>query len=408
MKKLLALALSLLLALSVVPAFAEETVTLRFQRIGNDEAEANYWKKVIAGFEAENPGIHVEYDDAAIGEAMETKLNTLFAAGSGPDIIGHGILSVANRVEMGHYQAIDEYFETWEGKDDILPSVLANGTYKDHIYGLGYSVTPYVFAYRIDLLEAAGYSEPPKTWDELAEMARALTVKDDSGAITQSGFCFPMKGGNMVEYDVFVFGNGGRFMDDASNPTLGTPEQVEALNFLAGLLPDVNIPYDNNEVNPFLKGMAAMTLINNVALRPMLADEAYAGKVGIAVPPNNGVEGTFSGCNMLFIGRDCTHTDEAFKFIAYALNPENTLKRAEQLNIPVTLASLSEQFEAMDPLNAVRSACVAAGTGMPRATWSTSFQKLRNELVQSVLFDGADAQEALDHAQQELLFEMEG
>ena len=407
MKKLTAALLAALLLLSASAALADTELT--FLRIGTDAAERDYWTWVIEDFESQNPGVTVAYDEAAIGSDMDTKLNTLFAAGCGPDVIGHGILSVAQRVEMNQYLPIDSYFDAWEGKDDLLPSVLANGTYKEHVYGLGYSVTPYVFAYRKDLLDEAGL-KVPETWDELAEAARALTQKDENGNVTFSGFCFPMTGGNLVELDVFVFGNGGRWMDDASNPTMTGEEKVEALNFLKGLLPDVNMTYSSSETNPFVKGMAAMTLINNVALNAMWTDPAYEGKVGIALPPSNEghAQATFSGCNMLFIGTDSAHPDEAFSFIRHVLSPESTLKRAEMTSIPVTLGSLSEQYAQMDPWNQARLACVAAGTGMPRATWATQFQTIRNNLVQSVLFGEDEPEAALEQAETDLLFEIEG
>lgn len=407
MKKLTAALLAALLLLSASAALAD--TELSFLRIGTDAAERDYWTWVIEDFESQNPGVTVAYDEAAIGSDMDTKLNTLFAAGCGPDVIGHGILSVAQRVEMNQYLPIDSYFDAWEGKDDLLPSVLANGTYKDHVYGLGYSVTPYVFAYRKDLLDEAGL-KVPQTWDELAETARALTQKDENGNVTFSGFCFPMTGGNLVELDVFVFGNGGRWMDDASNPTMTGEEKVEALSFLKGLLPDVNMTYSSSETNPFVKGMAAMTLINNVALNAMWTDPEYEGKVGIALPPSNEghAQATFSGCNMLFIGADSAHPDEAFSFIRHVLSPESTLKRAEMTSIPVTLGSLSEQYAQMDPWNQARLDCVAGGTGMPRATWATQFQTIRNNLVQSVLFGEDEPEAALEQAEADLLFEIEG
>ena len=408
MKKFFTIMLAWMLALSCLSVVAENdaTIELTFQRIGSDAAEHEYWNWVIEAFEAENPGIKILYDDAAIGADMDTKLNTLFAAGDGPDLIGHGILSVASRVEQGHYQCIDSYFDAWEGKDNLMPSVLANGTYKGHVYGIGYSTTPYVFAYRIDLLEEAGLSVPT-TWEELAETARALTQKNEKGEITFSGFCFPSAGGNLVELDVFVFGNGGTYMDSDSNPTLTGDEKIEAIEFLQDLLPDVNIAYSNNE-NPFVKGQAAMTLINNVALTSMMAEGSeYAGKVGIALPPNNGTAATFSGCNMLFIGRDCENPDAAWSFISFVMSEESTLTRAEMCNIPVTLSSLKDAFVEMDPWNSVRVACVENGIGMPCAVWSTNFQTVRNELVQNVLFGDMDAATALEEAQKTLEFEMD-
>lgn len=407
MKKLIAVVLTLALLLSATVALAD--TELSFLRIGTDAAERDYWNWVIEDFESKNPGVTIAYDEAAIGSDMDTKLNTLFAAACGPDVIGHGILSVAQRVEMGQYQAIDAYFDAWEGKDDLLPSVLANGTYKEHVYGLGYSVTPYVFAYRKDLLDEAGL-KVPTTWQELADTARALTQKDEHGEVTFSGFCFPTTGGNLVELDVFVFGNGGAWMDEVSNPTMTGEEKVEALSYLKELLPDVNMTYSSSETNPFVKGLAAMTLINNVGLTTMMSDPEYEGKLGIALPPANEghQQATFSGCNMLFIGGDSTHQDEAFSFISHVLSGESTLKRAEMTSIPVTLASLSEQYAQMDPWNQARLDCVANGTGMPRATWATQFQTIRNNLVQSVLFGEDEPEAALTQAQDDLLFEIDG
>ena len=407
MKKLLAILVALTLALAGISAVAEEEkVTLSFLRIGNDEAERAFWQWAIEAFEKENADVRIAYEEAPIGESMDTVLNTRFASGEGVDLIGHGILSVAQRVEANQYMAIDEYFDSWEGKDDIMPSVLANGTYNGHVYGLGYSVTPYVFAYRSDLLEEAGIAVPT-TWDELADAARELTKKNESGEVEFAGFCYPQTGGNLVELDVFVYGNGGQYIVDGE-PVFADNEAVAgALSFLRELIPDVSLTYSSSEVNPFVSGSAAMTLINNAALTTMLKNPEYEGKVGIALPPNNGTEATFSGCNMLFMGRDCADKDAAWRFIEFVMTEESTLKRAEMCNIPVTLSSLSDEFVAMDPWNSVRIDCVEHGIGMPRAVWSPSFQTIRNELVQNVLFGDVDAETALKDAQEKLEFELD-
>ena len=408
MKKLLAILVALTLALAGISAVAEEEkVTLSFLRIGNDEAERAFWQWAIEAFEKENADVRIAYEEAPIGESMDTVLNTRFASGEGVDLIGHGILSVAQRVEANQYMAIDEYFDSWEGKDDIMPSVLANGTYNGHVYGLGYSVTPYVFAYRSDLLEEAGIAVPT-TWDELADAARELTKKNESGEVEFAGFCYPQTGGNLVELDVFVYGNGGKYIVDGE-PVFADNEAVAgALSFLRELIPDVSLTYSSSEVNPFVSGSAAMTLINNAALTTMLKNPEYEGKVGIALPPNNGVKASFCGCNMLFIGTKCQNPDAAFRFISFVLSKEATLKRAEMVKIPVTRTSLVEAYAAMDPMNLARSECVTYGTGMPRVTWSTGFQAVRNELSQNVVFGDMDIAEALNKAQTDIEFRING
>ena len=413
MKKPIAIMLSMLILLGIAGCSSNAPgqttaptgkVTLKFVRIGNDQAEADYWKGMIARFQVQNPDITIEYDEAAIGEPMETKLNSLFSAGLGPDIIGHGIMSVAARVEAGNYQPVTKSFEAWQGKDDILPSLLANGTYKDEVYGLAYSSTPFVFAYRKDLFKAAGMDpeKAPKTWAELRQAAEKLTQKDAAGNITQSGFSFPKAAGNFVEFDTLVFGNGGRFFDDAGKPTLNTPDKAEVFTFLTGFIGNVTIPFDSKEVNPFVSGKAAMTLINNVALTPMLKNPEYKDKVGIALPPSNKEPATFCGCNMLFVGGTSKHPAEAFKFIAFALSAEEVLNRARDLSIPVSLQSQVEAFNKMDPMNAVRAECVAKGIGMPRTTWAATFQTIRNNMVQQVLYAKVTPEQALKDAQKQL------
>ena len=409
MKRILLLTLILFL---ILPAFltgcaqpaADSRVTLKFVRIGNDAAEATYWKRLIVDFTAKNPDIVVEYDDAAIGEPMETKLNSMFSAGLGPDIIGHGIMSVAARAAAGNYRPVTAAFNAWEGKDDIMPSVLANGTYKGEVYGLAYSTTPFLFAYRKDLFAAAGLDpeKPPQNWAELKAYAEQLTVKDDNGRVTQSGFAFPKTAGNFVEFDTLVFGNGGLFYDAAGKPTLNTADKIETLEYLASFVNEVGIPFNSNEINPFVAGTAAMTLINNVALTPMLKNADYTGKIGIAVPPSNKQPATFSGCNMLFIGGDCKYPEQAFTFISFALTKEEVLTRAKELNIPVTRQSQVAAFIALDPMNAVRAECVAKGVGMPRTTWAAAFQTIRNDLVQQVLYGKASAADAVAAAQKKL------
>ena len=401
------LAVALVLTCGACSNKSSDVVELNFLRLGNDDAEKQFWLQVIESYEATHKNVKINYDDAAIGDAMDVKLTNDFTANSGPDIIGHGILSVASRVEAKHYLPITEFYENWEGKEDLMGALVDLGTYNGEIYGLAYQPTPYVFAYRTDLLEQAGFDGPPTTWAELEEYARALTVKDGD-RIVQAGLAFPSAGGNMVEFDIFAFSNGGRFADENGNSVFDSEENLEALEYLSGLINDVSIPYNNNETNPFMVGNAAMTFIDNVKLTPMFNDPEYKDKIAIAMPPAN--EGkdpmTFSGCRLLFIGKDCKNQEAAFDFISYALSSDIVMKRAKDLNVPVVLNSLLDEYAGMNEFNDVRAECVANGIGMPIVTWSSSFQAVRNEMLQAVL-SGEDPATALQNASAKLLTEIE-
>ena len=406
MKFLKSALLILLIAAMVLPFSAcsgsSDKIELNFQRLGNDEAEKQFWLEVIAEYESTHENVKINYDDAAIGDAMDIKLTSGFTSNSGPDIIGHGLLSIASRAEAGQYLPITEYYNNWADKADLMKGLVEQGSYKGELYGIAYMPTPYVFAYRTDLLKEAGYDRPPETWDELVEYAKKLTVVED-GRIVRAGFAFPTSGGNMVEYDMLAFSNGGTMADANGNPTLNSEANVEALDYLTSFISEVSIPYNNNETNPFMVGNAAMTFIDNVKLSPMFSDPEYKDKIAIAMPPHNDGQPsmTFSGCRFLFIGKDCKNPEAAFDFIAFAASKSVVLKRCQDLTVPVVLNSLVGDYASMGEYNDVRAQCVANGIGMPVTTWSTMFQTVRNELVQEAM-NGGDPRTVLNNAQEKL------
>ncbi|HSN75871.1 MAG TPA: extracellular solute-binding protein [Anaerolineae bacterium] len=87
--------------------------------------------------------------------------------------------------------------------------------------------------YRTDLLEAAGFA-PPQTYDELVEIAQAITAQDPE----LSGFVWAgVKDEQLVmTWSEFLLGFGGRYFDDAGQCAMNSPEGVEALSFMVNLI----------------------------------------------------------------------------------------------------------------------------------------------------------------------------
>jgi multiple sugar transport system substrate-binding protein len=87
--------------------------------------------------------------------------------------------------------------------------------------------------YRTDLLEAAGFA-PPKTYDELVEIAQAIIAQDPK----LSGFVWAgLKDEQLVmTWAEFLLGFGGRYFDDAGQCAMNSPEGVEALSFMVNLI----------------------------------------------------------------------------------------------------------------------------------------------------------------------------
>jgi multiple sugar transport system substrate-binding protein len=116
-----------------------------------------------------------------------------------------------------------------EERNAFVDGTIHPASVGEGLYGVPRSLDAGMLYYRRDLLEESGYSEPPKTWEELKEMA-AKVVKDQGttygyifqGADYEGGVC------NGLE---FVCTHGGEVLNpnDASKVIIASPESAAAL-----------------------------------------------------------------------------------------------------------------------------------------------------------------------------------
>ena len=74
---------------------------------------------------------------------------------------------------LGYLMPLDEYMEE-EELDDFYDAALESVSWNGELYCMPYLVHGPVLYYRTDLLEAAGYENPPQTVEEYLEMSKAL------------------------------------------------------------------------------------------------------------------------------------------------------------------------------------------------------------------------------------------
>lgn len=87
--------------------------------------------------------------------------------------------------------------------------------------------------YRTDLLEAAGFN-PPQTYDELVEIAQAITAEDPE----LSGFVWAgvKDEGLVMTWSEMLLGFGGRYFDDAGQCAMNSQAGIDALTFMVNLI----------------------------------------------------------------------------------------------------------------------------------------------------------------------------
>jgi multiple sugar transport system substrate-binding protein len=142
------------------------------------------------------------------------KLRTQFQAGGGDiDVIIGDVIWPAQFAANGWIADLTDRFTD---ADEFLPGPMQSATYEGKVYGVPWYTDAGLLYYRKDLLEKAGYSGPPATWDELQEMANK--VKQDEGI--KNGFVFQgaeYEGGvcNGLEY---IRTHGGDVLDPNDPP----------------------------------------------------------------------------------------------------------------------------------------------------------------------------------------------
>ena len=182
--------------------------------------------------------------------ADPTRFLVSVAGGMPPDLILFDRYAVSEWAARGAFTKLDNFVareSTNPAADAIRPQnfykscwdevVYENPTTHERgVYGIPERVDDRALFYNKDLLKRAGFvdatgeAQPPRTWEELEQMAVKLTEHDARGRIAQLGFAPNF--GNAWLY-LYSWMNGGQFMsDNRRRCTLNSPAVVPALEWM--------------------------------------------------------------------------------------------------------------------------------------------------------------------------------
>jgi trehalose/maltose transport system substrate-binding protein len=207
--------------------------------MGPDDPNKSY-TKLIDKFNKQHKGefqVVLRTMPADTGQYFD-KLRTEFQAGGGDiDVIGGDVIWPIQFAAQGWVQDLSDKFPKSE-QNKFLPAPIQASTYEGAIYAVPWYEDAGVLYSRSDLLEQAGYSAPPKTWDELKEMA--LKTSQDAGI--PNGFVFQGANyeGGVCDALEYIRTHGG---DVLSNVTSGkviidSPEAAAGLETYHSMIAD--------------------------------------------------------------------------------------------------------------------------------------------------------------------------
>lgn len=391
---------------------SEEPITLTFLRAGTDEATQKAYEELIEAYEKEHPNVTIEYQQVNFGTDLETKLNTLYAGGSAPDLVRAPISTIALRASMGQYAALDEFIEEWPEKDNYMENAYEIGSYQGKQYGLPIVIDAQVFFYRKDYFEEAGLDpdSPPETWEELLEYAEKLTVREGNDVV-RAGFAFPISGEHQTLIP-FARQNGSLVVDEENNkPTFNDDKTVETLEYLAQYgEKNLVIPYiRNKDQNPFLMGNAAMTYAGVGNYTALKADGVeWIDQLGFSCGVGREKISTFGGAQIMFISEESKHKEEAWEFMEYLFADESVEKLIEETGATAVKLSLSEKYiETYPEIGPAFLESLSYTQGMPKVEWAPAFEEAMKLAFEEAMYGKKDAKTALDDAYNQLLSEIE-
>ena len=160
---------------------AEEKVELTFMAWGAPE-ELVVWQMIADEFNAANPNITVNMD-VSDWDSYWTKLNTLFAGKTPPDVFAMDAPLFLDWQSRGVLLNLQPYIDASPGfLDGIFEGPLKGYKLTDGYYGLPRDFQTIVMFYNKDMFDAASLAYPKEgwTWSDVQKAAKQLT-KDNNG-----------------------------------------------------------------------------------------------------------------------------------------------------------------------------------------------------------------------------------
>ena len=265
MKKVIALLLALVMVFGLVAcgekapaddAATGTTVTVIAAQYGTQTAD--WWKGFEANFEAANEGIDLVVDVVSWND-IYTVVNTRVANGEAPDLLNIDVF--ADYQADGLLLPAEEWVSA-ETYAKFFDSFLAESVVDGTVWAVPDLASARALYYNADILAAAGV-EVPTTWDELTAACEAIKAYDAN--IYPWGVDMTTDEGQAC-FAYYAWNNGGGFTDAEGNWTLDSAANVEAVEYIVGLVnagltnadPTTETRYDLQEM--FANGQVAMMI----------------------------------------------------------------------------------------------------------------------------------------------------
>ncbi|MFR8073288.1 MAG: ABC transporter substrate-binding protein [Lachnospiraceae bacterium] len=366
-------------------------------------------------YHKENPNVKVTPVYAGSYADTRTKVQAAIKGGNTPDLAIMFSIDLYSLLSMDAIADIDSFCTTDADKEwlnGFYDGFMMNSRDGETTYGIPWQRSTIVLYYNKDAFEAAGLDpeQPPKTWDELKEDAKKLTITEN-GQTTQYGIQIPSDGYAYWMLQTFcVEQNGFNLMNETGTETYYDDERTaKGLEFWKSLADDGSMPEGivawATTPSDFLEGKTAMMYHTTGNLTNVKNNASF--NFGVAMLPANESYGSPTGGGNFYIFKGVSEERQqaAFDFIKWMTDDERVAQWSIDTGYVATRPSAYDT-ERMQEYAKEFPYCLVARDQLEYgyAELSTynqaEVQKAIDDAISYVMTDQQDVESALANAQQ--------
>ena len=346
--------LSLIILLSISCSESSKETVIDFWGLGS---EGEFVKQLIPKFEAENPGIKVKVQMVPWTAAQE-KLISAFASNNLPDAFQLGNTWVPQFAQLEGISELSEFIRNSKTvkKENYFGGIWDTNVLDTLVYGIPWYIDTRVLFYRTDVFEKAGFSSPPKTWEELYQLSKKIR-ESHKGEEKYAIFIATNEWANFV---IFGLQNGAEILKD--NNTYGnfsSEKFAEAFTYLTNFYKEKLTPLGVSQVTNVYQAFAEEYFSMYISgpwnisefKKWMTGDLKDKWMTATLPGPDENTRGiSLAGGSSLVISKRSKHKEETWKLIEFLSEPETQIEFYHLVNdLPAVKEAWKDTSLSNDP-----------------------------------------------------------
>jgi len=310
-------------------ATGAKAAAITFQIAGaSPQVMALFNQTVLPAFAKKQPKIKVTLSNVSWADAG-TKLQTGAVAHTNPDLFVIGSTTQPALDKLHALKSLSSLSSGWDSMAQLNAAAVDNCKINGVLQAIPFTLDVRGLIYNEAMLESAGVSEPPTTWDEFEDAASKATQRS-AGNVSVEGADFAIDDSYGLAQTFYLLlreAGGELFSSDNSTFAANSAEGKQALSYLASFYSkkysSPNFKVVASSPPPIALGQAAMEMNNIGAIS--VADPSIASKLKFAAPLKASSSDKPVGLqfvNRIGMSADTKNSDAAWDFLTFLFTPD--------------------------------------------------------------------------------------